>query len=303
MDTPVTRPVPAHSGTPAPEGVQPPLREYDLPPLSPVADAVLRLVGRDDVGLAELSEVVATDAALATELLAVANSAFAGARGRVSSINQAAAILGFKRIAGIAAAVALRSYVGPLSQTSTVRACWLHNLATALSAEHMARALQLDAQVAYTAGLLHDVGRLALIAKFGGEYLRMLRGPTPEDGTFHAQELARFGITHSEAGRLLLERLGLPMMLSNAAALHHTPPAADAADAVVFVRAACRVANAIGFAVVGRRDAGQAPDPDSVTLNPLFEELPLRYQRELVAQRGLARSVRRLVEAYQRALS
>jgi putative nucleotidyltransferase with HDIG domain len=302
MDTPVTRPVLAHSGTPGP-AIQSPQHDYDLPPLSPVADAVLRLVARDDVGLAELSEIVATDAALSTELLAVANSAFAGARGRVSSINQAAAILGFKRIAGIAAAVALRSYVGPLSQTATVRACWLHNLATALSAEHMARPLQLDAQVAYTAGLLHDVGRLALVAKFGGEYLRMLRGPLPDDGTFEAQERERFGITHSEAGRLLLARLGLPEILSNAAGLHHVTPSADASESHAFIRTACRVASALGFAVVGRRDPDKLPNPDGVLLNPLFEELPLRYQRELITQRGLGRSVHRLVEAYQNALA
>src|SRR4051812_49244961 len=116
----------------------------DLPPFPPVANALLSLSGKADASIGEVTEVLATDAAISAELLRVANTAFVGVRGEVESVVQAAAILGLKRISSLATTIALRSYVGQFWQTTTVRRCWLHNLATALIAEGMARKIALD---------------------------------------------------------------------------------------------------------------------------------------------------------------
>jgi putative nucleotidyltransferase with HDIG domain len=270
----------------------------DLPPFPPVATALMSLAAKEEVGLAQVNETISLDAAVSAELLRVANSAFVGVRGDVRSVVQASAILGLKRVAGIAAAVALRQYLGKLWSTSSVRRCWRHNLASALTAEQMARLLNLDAHAAYTAGLLHDVGRFALIVKHQADYLRLLQTAPGDDGDLRVIERDRFGMDHGEAGRLVIEKLGLSDSLSDVAALHHDPPPNSSAEAVALVHVACELATSMGFSV--RPANGDATVPD---LDAILAVLPKSYREPLVKRHQfLHDTVTVLVDAYDRAL-
>lgn len=268
------------------------------PPFPATAAALLRLVAKERVTLGEIAEVIASDAPLLAELLRVANSAFVGARGEISSIEQAALILGLKKVAGIGTSVALRSSLGGLWKTETVRQCWLHNLATALTAEGLARTLDLATDEAYSAGLLHDIGRFALLFKHQGSYLHLLQtGPSGEDD-FRAKEREEFGIDHSEAGRALLVTLGLPPALVYAAAAHHDTPTPATPESTIFTHVACRMATAIGF---GERAQGHAGQNDS--FKSLVELLPDDYRAPILRQtQHLENTVRTLMAAYERAL-
>ena len=116
---------------------------------------------------------------------------------------------------------------GALWQTPVVQQCWHHNLASALTAEAMAHALGVDPNSAYTAGLLHDIGRLAMIVEHRQKYIRMLRTPPPPGSDYRALERLEFKVDHTEVGGDIAESLELPQAISDAVRHHHEPPASD----------------------------------------------------------------------------
>lgn len=287
-----------------PAGMEKSLDSRELPPFPPVADALIRLSMNDNVGLAEVSEVVSTDAAVSLEVLRVVNTGFVGVRGEVSSVTQAAAILGLKRISSIAGAVAIRGYLGRLWRSAPVRRCWHHNLASALIAEHMARILFLDADAAHAAGLLHDVGRFALIVQHEGDYIRLLQHTTASDGDLRSREVEMFGIDHSEAGRALLEKLGMPRSVLTVAAEHHDPPHDEGTQMIHLVRGACKMATAMGFGL--HDDPGAVPEPhppDESAIDAMLAGLPHAYRIEIARHyESIHESAVELVSAYDHAL-
>ena len=115
-----------------------------------------------------------------------------------------------------------------LWNAADVRRCWLHNLATALTAEQMAIALRLAPDEVYSAGLVHDIGRFVLILKHRGDYVRLLReGPDERRPTSASRSVSCSGRDHTEAGRALLVTLALPPVLGEVAAGHHDVPNQD----------------------------------------------------------------------------
>src|SRR6266850_8475445 len=146
----------------------------DLPPYRPVARRLMMLTARDDVPLPLVREVLCTDAAFAAEVLRLANSPLIGMRGEITSILQAVAMLGFERIKSLATTLALRAFLTNGTPSDALRGCWRHNLAAAILCERLARFVQMDRDLCYTAGLLHDIGRLALLRARSDEYERIL---------------------------------------------------------------------------------------------------------------------------------
>lgn len=274
--------------------------EPDVPSFPAITNAILRLAARDDVTLEEVAEVIAADGVIAAEVLRMANSAFVGARGEVRSIIQAATLLGLKRVSGIAASVAMRSSLGHLWRKPVVRQCWQHNLACALTAEQAARWINLDPQAAYTAGLLHDIGRLGLLMRHQDEYATFLATPAAPETDHLASERERFGMDHTEMGRRMIAALGLPDALIAAVEKHHAQPAASSADFSVFVHVACELATSMGFGV----RAPQGPEKAQVDLERLLFGLPEKSRIELTNRHArLVDMVTSMVEAYDRALN
>ncbi|NOT28091.1 MAG: HDOD domain-containing protein [Acidobacteria bacterium] len=272
----------------------------EMPPIPATATAILRLASNERVGVDEIVDTISTDAAILSEVLRVANLAFVGVRGEVTSLKQAALFLGFKRVAGIAAAVALRSSLGSLWSAQEVRRCWLHNLATALTAEQMALVLRLSPDEVYSAGLVHDIGRFVLIIKHRNEYVRLLRERPAEEKDFRLRERERFKIDHTAAGRDLLLSLGLPPVLAQVAAGHHDTPRRGASDTIALTHVACRAATAMGCGTI-HVDQDQLPEnpfTDLVDLLPADHREPLLRNAE-----SLKNVVTTLVGAYERAFS
>ena len=153
----------AQSAATAPAKIRLVRRNLELPPIPSVAVALLGLLSKEHVSIAEVSATIATDAAIAAEVLRAANTAHYGIRGEVTSVQHAATLLGLDRIRGLAATIGLRRYLGQALRMPAVQRCWRHNLACAFTAEQMATRLGGNPADAYTAGLLHDIGRLALV--------------------------------------------------------------------------------------------------------------------------------------------
>lgn len=221
----------------------------DTEPLSESASRLLALMGDGTHSLADVTHIATTDAKLALRILRTVNSAAFGLRSQVDSLERAVAYLGDKTVLGIAMHMgADRLYKKELpGYMAEGGALWRHSLYVAVAcrelAKHTADAVSPD--VAYTAGLLHDIGKSLLDSFLLSPESRIAMSteppshgvPTPEaaDGgddrmDFDALERAQVETDHAEVGAALLEAWGLPGSLRAAVAHHHAPSEAAEKD-------------------------------------------------------------------------
>lgn len=224
-----------------------------LPPLPTVAAKFLALMGKADINLKEINSLIASDGVLTAELLRVSNSAMFGGRGGVKNVLHALAILGTERVKGIVCTIALKNYLGNALQIPAFKLCWRHNLATAVVADEIASWSQADCGAAYTAGILHDIGRLALIALDASKYLITLDAFANGASCLLSLERAAYGMDHAEAGMRLSEMWGLPLEIQVAVGRHHEEPTGSPMEPPTIVNYSCRISDQLGFGVVATK--------------------------------------------------
>lgn len=221
----------------------------NLPPFPAVAARILQLLLQENASVKDLSALVEMDIAFSTEILTLANSALFAFRSEITSILQASVLLGFERLKAIALTVGLRSYVRNFL-TPGLLGCWRHSLACALISEQIGPACLVEREQAYVAGLVHDIGRLALATIEPVAYKKLMAEAEEKSIDILAREEDLFGVDHPEAGKWLAEQWNLPKLFADVAALHHSEPAPGEPDMVGVVRVACRLADCIGFPAV-----------------------------------------------------
>jgi HD-like signal output (HDOD) protein len=219
----------------------------EVPPFRPVAVQLLNLVSNISQPLARVVNLLRTDAVLTAEVLRLANSPLLGCRSEIKNILQALAFLGMERVNSLIVTTAMRGLVGP-SSGHLARACWRHNLATAVICERLAPALRISQERGYMSGLIHDIGRLALLRAFPN-YEKALTEAAAEGRNLLVTEKGLYGMDHTEAGRWLLAQWGCPLDLQLVASLHENPAAAvgRGKDLVYLVGAASLLADLMDF--------------------------------------------------------
>ena len=228
-----------------------------LPAFSPIAVRLLSQVADENVSFKEVAKLISMDPVLAGETLRVANSGLYGRGHQIHSVLHAIAIVGLHRLMRVVVTAAL--WRGLPNRTSPfMKSWWRHSLATAMVAEHSAT---LPVDHAYTAGLLHGIGQLALMEHGGADYATLATDSVAGGLDLQERERELFGIDHAELAALILESWGLPEVIQDAAGLHHWPnPMNDLAEAV---QIGCMVAEHVGFGACGchRVLAAQAVPP------------------------------------------
>jgi HD-like signal output (HDOD) protein len=222
----------------------------EVPAFPAVAIKTLQALSRERGALSELSEIIRSDAAISAGILRMANSALFHLRIEISGVLHAIHMLGLERVKGVVVTVAMKSYLGQSIEVPQLRACWRHSLACAILAEEFARASLMESDVAYTAGLMHDVGRLGLIAAYPMEYAAFLMKTENEPCDAMAKERDLFGIDHCQAGQLLVARWNLPKIFVEVTLRHHDARIAGEPTILTIVRRSCRMADTLGFGVV-----------------------------------------------------
>ena len=219
--------------------------ETEIPPFRHVAIQLLRMVGESTTSFAEMANLLKTDSVLTLELLRVANSPLFCGRREITSIYHAIAFLGLDLVRSLAVTASIRSLVGRRGG-ELAHACWRHSLATALVCKRWAAPMGLEDERCYTAGLIHDIGQLALMRVFR-EYESAMTAALEQGEPLPAAEKQAFGMDHCEAGKLLLSRWRCPFELQNVAALHEHPPTAPSydGDLVRLVQAGSRFADMV----------------------------------------------------------
>ena len=254
------------------EAIAPSWAHLRLPPFPQVALRVLQLANNENVQLHELSQLISSDPAFASEVLTIANSLLYAPRFPASSVLQAIAVLGANNLQGLCLTVGVRTYTGKALNQPAMRAIWRHNLACALIADQLASVGFLDRDVAFTAGVMHDIGRLGLAVIRPREYSLLLGVHSGTPNSILNAERELFGWDHCEAGRQLIADWKMPTEFEPIVSEHHAPRQKDDSwSMAALINVSCRMADAIGCAAFPGCEVTEFPD--------LLNELPERERR------------------------
>jgi len=221
---------------------------HSLPPFPAVALKALNIIAGTEVSLRQLCDVISVDAAFSAEILRISNSPLIAFSTPVISVLQASILLGFRRLRNVAITVGLRSYLNG-STSPVLRASWRHSLACAIVAEKIARPSCVERDFAYTAGIMHDIGRVALASLLPQPYVRVLELARSQPQSVLRIERDLCGIDHCAAGFALVTAWKLPEQFADITLHHHDPFPSDT-NAIPVLQRSCRIADALGFAAV-----------------------------------------------------
>lgn len=204
--------------------------ELALPRLSETVQRVCASASDEGVDARSFAELVRRDAALAGEVLRVANSPLFAARSPIGSLQQAVSRLGMRQVRDIAVIVSMRARVFRVRGFEPVlQAVFRHALATGLYAQEIARARRLPVEEAFLGGLFHDVGKPLLL-----QALVDRRGLAAGSVDVDARTaMALVDELHAPAGRALAAAWSLSPALCDLIARHHAVDATSTADHVL----------------------------------------------------------------------
>ena len=263
-----------------------------LPPFPHAVSRFVALLSRDEVGAGQLVGVVRMDPALGAAILRLVNSAAYGSGVRIDSLTEAILRVGTERLKGLAYTFGVGAYLKGAKKQQAHSLCCQHSIACAFLAQELAAAFGSNRDRAYTAGLLHDVGRLALLAGYPKQYSALVTTSIEDSLALIEAERAMFDIDHCEVGGYLASDWGFSDELRDAIVRHHAVPPPDDGGLAALVNLACRLTDALGFRV--------ATPEVAWNLDELREALPeilkQSWQPDLA---DLAEETARKVEATQ----
>jgi putative nucleotidyltransferase with HDIG domain len=232
------------------ERVRPPWAHLRIPPFPLIAIRILQLTNQEDVPMRALSDLISSEPAFSSEVLTIANSALYARRVPITSVLQAIAVLGTKSLKGICLTIGVRAYLGDSVNHQSLRAIWRHSLACALIADPLAKAGGRDKNAAYTAGIMHDIGRLALAVLSPDAYAALLEKHTGPAASVLEEERELFGFDHCEAGLHLIADWRMPAYFKAVVGEHHARRVIqDSWQMPDLINVACRMADTVGFSV------------------------------------------------------
>jgi putative nucleotidyltransferase with HDIG domain len=219
---------------------RPPVQEIvansrSLPSLPLVLNRILELINNDNSNVRELESLIKRDQSLSCRVLAAANSAYYGTTQKVETVGRAVVVLGFQKVREFCLGAGLMGLLGRSMSLDEdeAEAMWKHSLATAEAASSVARRSGIvDPELAFTAGLLHDLGKVVLAV-----YLTETYGPL-KGRTWRDAEMV-LDLDHQDLGLALAEQWGLPPSLAECMARHHCPdPSLTYAELVAAIHVA-----------------------------------------------------------------
>jgi putative nucleotidyltransferase with HDIG domain len=201
----------------------------NLPPVSQAALKLVSLLEQSAVSNDQIVQVIKCDNVLTAKLLRACNSPYFGLEEPVASVDQAVLMLGHQQILHIVLTLAFGSaMVVPLPGYAVeANELWRHSLLTATAAEIVAAEasdLNVDAPVAFTVGLLHDIGKLCMSQVLTPEVQDEVRSYVEKQGCSRPEaERKVLGADHGEIGAALLQSWNLPEEIIESVANHHQP--------------------------------------------------------------------------------
>ncbi len=202
-------------------------RMAQLPVVPRIYMELTQELRKDDCAPNALGAIIARDMGLTAGILKLVNSPFFGLSRRMDSPQQAVSFLGVDILKGLVIYEAVFKTLDPAHYPDfDVERLWMHSLDEARCCKAIAKAEGMrgqDLDSAFSAGLLHDIGKIVLAEGCPEEYVRVLRKSQSENRPLAESEIALLGITHAEVGAYLLGLWGFPEPVVVAIAHHHDP--------------------------------------------------------------------------------
>ena len=196
----------------------------DLPTLPAVVMELLNNLDQEDADISILAKKVTQDLALTAKTLRYANSPFYSTLIKVTTIQQAIALMGMEAVKQMVLSAAL-SGCFPENNCKGFdhKAFWRHSNAVAFVSKLIARRMNFNEDVAFTAGLLHDIGLLALVTLFPKEFEEVIAFRKTGLATQFEAERKILGLDHAAVGEALAIEWNFSDVMKNAIAGHHQP--------------------------------------------------------------------------------
>lgn len=200
-------------------------RVDELPEVPQIAFRAIQLLNNPETDVSSLAQVIASDQALTAKVLRLCNSAFYGLSRQVTTISEAVIIVGFSSLKSLVLMLTTQSSMnkGLLGYKMGPGEFWHHSLSTAEITRFLAQHTQLNnPEEAFIAGLIHDIGKMALNQYALPEVYRATNLSQKERIPIHEAETRVLGFDHADVGAALTERWNFPPVLVEAIRRHHT---------------------------------------------------------------------------------
>jgi len=246
----------------------------DLPTLPEVAVTIIKMADSDDVSLSDLARVIESDPPLTSKILRLANASRAGGFSDIATVSRAVSVMGPASVRSAVLSIGVFQAMGGDQEIPDHKPLWVHSLAVASGSAELARLThRADPESAFAAGLLHDIGKIALAALRNADYTALADRARAERKAVEDVERDTLGMDHIECGRILIRRWGLPIILENVIRCHEPFTErsfleADERDVVEIVQMAGALAAEQNF------DAGfpgVGPDVDALSIELDFD--------------------------------
>ena len=226
----------------------------------------------EDSSLEEVAQVIATDIGMTAKILKVVNSAFFGLKRQICSPVEAVTFLGLDTIKALALAVnAFSCFDGKTTGPISLENIWAHSLQVARWSHRIGcheNASQKEIHECFTAGMLHDVGKLALCSNLPASYRDVLELVNRDGLALPVAEEKIFGVNHAVVGGYLLRLWGLPARVVDTISFHHDP--CNSSSETYLPLAAVHAANVFSNKING---SGASPNNTYFTKHNLGSKL------------------------------
>jgi putative nucleotidyltransferase with HDIG domain len=200
-------------------------RIESFPALPAIVGKIMAVTANPESSANDLMRVVLPDQSMCATILKVANSAFFGMPRGVATIERAVVVLGFQEVKNIVIGKAIFASFPKMTRETrhNVGLFWEHTFTCGLAAKIIAEQLRLSASELFIAGLIHDIGKLAMFFTFPESYplLKTATGITLQN--MLGEEHRLFTVSHDHVGLLLAKKWLLPEQLAMAIGYHHAP--------------------------------------------------------------------------------
>ena len=239
-----------------------------LPTLPSVAVGIAKIALRHDRYVEDLTRCIEVDPALTVRVLRAANSSPYRRSGSITTLPDAIGTLGARALQSLVLSLSVMDVFADRMATYAIDPVnlWLHSIATALYARELSQHVELlDPHEAFTAGLIHDIGKILLLISLEEDYPRVISRAGADHAPLFMAERDRLSYDHAEVGKWLLEQWDIPSIYVEVILQHHHPVEAAFSDRRHFLLA-CIVA--LGNHLSYCHNLGSGGDPGKASTSP-----------------------------------
>ena len=258
---------------------------HKLPSAPGVVTKVMSLLKDPDFNARDLARFISDDPALAARTLSLARSPLYAQRRRASTVHEAVRGMGYKAVRSLVIATAAQSFMTRKSKIGDK--LWSHSLATALAARILARRSRMDdPEMAFLAGLLHDMGHMILCEGDPRGFAQLISEVEQSDESLNLKELALYRFDHASVAFALLDHWNLDEQVNEAVIAHHDSTESrngSLASTVAMADYLCGKAGLGFYGEVFHPDSDQLHAfgcADESSLNLLVEEVRRAFEQE-----------------------